>query len=112
MEAKGQWRQFLEAQYLTDLEEPPAADPEEVISIDGLASDLEGEAEWESANWTGGLYIGSEASILGEYGRHREVLYVVIESVPLWVADFLSLAIRSVEKMSRETIQEVRVDAL
>lgn len=49
-QSKWRVRQLLAALYPAHLEESPAEDPEEVVSIDVLASDMEGGAVWYLAS--------------------------------------------------------------
>lgn len=58
LEAKSQVCQFLATRYLADLEEFPAAAPEEVESVDMLAGNLECQAIWYLADLMGGPDIG------------------------------------------------------
>lgn len=64
------------------------------------------------ADLTGGLDSGSRASISGDYERLCEACSVVKASVPLSVADILSLVICSVDEMSKASILKVHVGAL
>lgn len=66
-EAKSEMRQFLATRYPADLEGSQAAATEEVLSIDGLPSDLEGEIEWDLADLTEGTSMGGLASMHGPY---------------------------------------------
>lgn len=110
-EVKSQARQLLAPQYLTDLKEAPVAAQEKVASVYVLASDLDGKANWDMADMTGDLDLGSWATLLGGYGRVLEVCWLIIESVPLLGVDQLSLAIRVVEVISRASILELHVYA-
>lgn len=47
-------RQFFANQFPADLEESLVVAPEDVVNIDLLAGDLEGKADWEMADLTGG----------------------------------------------------------
>lgn len=53
-EVKSEGRQFLSTRYLADFEESPVAAPEKLVSIDVLASALEGAAGWNFAELTEG----------------------------------------------------------
>lgn len=61
---------------------------------------------------TGRPFLGSRASICGDCGHFREAFSVTSESLPLLVADLLSLAIRGLDTMSGASILELRVGAL
>lgn len=56
-------RQFLATQYPDDLEESMVAVPEEVASIEMLASNLNCGADRNFVDSTGGINLGSGASI-------------------------------------------------
>lgn len=58
-EVKQQVRPFLAARYPDELEESPAAAPEEGRSTDVLAGDLEGEANGDLTDLTGFTDLGS-----------------------------------------------------
>lgn len=62
-------------------------------SVDVLASDLHGEADWDSADLTEGPNSGRSASICGDYERFHEVYPVVSESFPSLDPELLWLAI-------------------
>lgn len=103
-EAKSQVRQFLAGRYSLNLEDILAAPPEEMKSINMLASDWEGEADWDLANLTGGPDIGSQPSICSAYGHLRGMCSVVSESVSSSIAYLLLLAVHDLEEMSRTSI--------
>lgn len=81
-------------------------------SVDQLASYLDGEADWYLSDLTGGAYLGSQASILVNYGRPYEACSVVGESVLTSVADLIELAIRGMQAMSRKCIHKVHMSPL
>lgn len=70
-------RQILPAWYPLDVEESLGGAPEEMESTNVSVSDLDGEADWEVADLTGDLNIGSYASIRGDYQRLRAECLVV-----------------------------------
>lgn len=76
-----------------------------------FAGDLDYEADRELAEWTGGPYFSSRASIPMDYGRVGGECSVVSESVPSSVADMFQLNIRGVEAIIRAYILDVRVGA-
>lgn len=77
-----------------------------------LPRDLEGEADWESADLTGGTDLCRRISICGDYGCLCEACSVFNESGSSSMADLLSLVIRGVEEMSRSSILEGRIRTL
>lgn len=79
------------------------------MSIDGLASDFDGEAEWDLANLTGSPSIGSRSSTRSNCAAFREVGSVVCEAVPLSVSGLSSLAVRCLEALSRAFFLEGHV---
>lgn len=89
-EAKSQVRQILEAWYPADLEESLVGTPEEGASSDVLASDVKGESDWDLADLTRRLDLGSRAKIRGDYGCVHEKCSVVTESVSSSVVGLLS----------------------
>lgn len=95
-EARSQVCQFLTAQCPADLKESPAAALEGVWKIEGLSSNLDGEADWPLAALTRGPNLRSRGSPHGDYGRLSKSCSVVIKSVPSLVVDSLSLAIHGV----------------
>lgn len=80
--------------------------------IDVFAADLYSEADWDLADLRGGPDLGTQARIRSHYACLGKMWLVVGESVPLSAVDLLSLAIRRVEAMSRESILKVRVSVL
>lgn len=78
-----------------------------------LAGDLlEDGTDWELADLTGCPDLSSRASISGEHGRCFETCLVLSRSFLSSVAFLMSMAVRSVEEMSRESLLEVHVGAL
>lgn len=111
-EARSQVRQFLVARYHTTLTESASETPEEVVSINVLARDLEGETDWKLADSTKGSDFGTRATTRGGNGRHCEACLEINQPIPSSVLDLLTLAIRGVETMSGASILEVLVGAL
>lgn len=91
--AKLKVRQFLAGRYPADLGEHLAMYSREVVKIDVLAGDLDGEVHWDLADLTGDPDLSSRASIRFDCSRLREACSVVSESVPSSVADMLQLTI-------------------
>lgn len=60
-----------------DLEESPVLASEGVASIDVLTCDLDGEVDWDLADFKGGPNSGSRASTRGNYERLSEACLVV-----------------------------------
>lgn len=58
--------QFWAARYLNDLDECLATCPEELASIDLLAGDLAGEADYNVSELTEGPELGGRTSICGD----------------------------------------------
>lgn len=77
-----------------------------------LAGDLKAEADWDLTVLMGGPDISSRASTCDDCGRVCEACLGVIESASPSVADLMSLAVRTMEVMSRESVLEVCVGAL
>lgn len=111
LEPKPQVSQLLPTLYPDQVEKTPAEALEEVARIDLLAGHLDSKADLDLANLTGGPELGSLSSILGNYGCLLEACYVVRESAPLLVAEFLSLVISDVDAVSRASILEEFVGA-
>lgn len=75
--------------------------------MEELAGNLEGEADWDLDDLTGGLALGNQASIRGNHRSLREMCSVVHESIASLAGDLLYFAIRCVEEMSRACIMKV-----
>lgn len=111
-EVKLQVHKLLAAWYPVHLGQSPVAALKKEASIKLLASDLGGEAYLYLAHLTGGSDFCSSYSIHCDYGHLREACPLVNGYVPSSVADLLSLAIKVVEKMDRESIAEVRIGVI
>lgn len=109
---KGANALILGGWYPADLDQCLVVEPVEVLSIDVHTRALEAEADWDLADLTRGPDLGSQASSHGNYGRPPEVCSEVIKSIPLYVADLLSLVIRGVGAMSRAFLLEVCIGTL
>lgn len=109
--AKLQVRQLLLTSFLDHLEISPVVTSIEVASINVFTGVLDLEEDLVLAHLTGGLDLGSPASMLDDYDRFHESCLVVSEFVPLFVASLLSWAKREVEAMSKSHSLEVRVGA-
>lgn len=76
-----------------------------------LLGDLNGEVDCHLADLTGSLDLSSRSSIRSAYSRLCEVVSVICESVPSWSVELLSLAVPSVEEITRASILKVLVGA-
>lgn len=88
LEAKWQVREFLVFWNPVDLDESLEAASENVVTISGISSDLQGGVDWYLADSTVGPDLGRPASICGDYERVLDVCSVGNESVPSSEEDF------------------------
>lgn len=111
-EAKLRVDPFMTTRYPSNLEESPGGGHKEVESIDVLSSYLEGEADLDLADLTGGSDLTIQTSIPSDHRHLCTACSAVNEPIPSSVADLLLLAIQGVEVTSRACILEVRFGPL
>lgn len=104
--------QFLSSPYPADIKECLSKGPENEASINMLAGDLDGEADYDLPDLTVNSNLESQTIILDHYERLSKACLVVSLFVPSWAADILSLSTRCVNEASRMSILEGCVDTL
>lgn len=107
-EAKSQVCHFLATRYPVNVEDSPVAALKEVENIDRFANDFDDEADWYIADFTERPDLGSQVNIRVNSRTSSGGGTVVSESVSSSVAILLSLALLSVNEMSRDSILRVR----
>lgn len=109
---KSQVLKFLPTWYPTDLDQYLAERDGEVTCIHVHSGDLEGEADWDSADFLENPNLCSRATIFGDYRHLREDFSVVGESARLSVAYLLSLVVRGVKTIGKVSVLAVDMTVL